>query len=97
MKSYYVYILTNQPRGTLYIGVTNNLYRRVMEHKNEKIDGFTKKYGLKNLVYVQEYSYIQDALACEKRLKNWRRQWKIDLIEKENSLWTDLSDRFLPY
>jgi putative endonuclease len=94
MKNYYVYILTNQPRGTLYIGVTNNIQRRVLEHQHNLKDGFTKKYGLKNLVYVQHYECIQDALSHEKKLKFWRREWKIDLIEKQNPLWHDLFDLY---
>ena len=93
MKNYYVYMLTNKPRGTLYIGVTNNLARRVYEHKNERLPGFTKKYGLKMLVYVQQYEYIEAALSLEKRLKGWHRQWKINLIEQQNPGWFDLSEK----
>ena len=93
MKNYYVYMLTNKPRGTLYIGVTNNLARRVYEHKNERFPGFTKKYGLKMLVYVQQYEYIEAALSLEKRLKGWHRQWKINLIEQQNPGWFDLSEK----
>ena len=93
MKNYYVYMLTNKPRGTLYIGVTNNLARRVYEHKNERFPGFTKKYGLKMLVYVQHYEYIEAALSLEKRLKGWHRQWKINLIEQQNPGWFDLSEK----
>ena len=94
MKNYYVYILANQPRGTLYIGVTNNLNRRVFEHKSGLVDGFTQKYELKMLVYVQQYQYIQDALCLEKRLKQWRREWKLDLVEEQNPTWVDLSERY---
>ena len=93
MKNYYVYMLTNKPRGTLYIGVTNNLARRVYEHKNELFPGFTKKYGLKMLVYVQQYEDIEAAISLEKRLKGWHRQWKINLIEQQNPGWFDLSEK----
>ena len=93
MKNYYVYMLTNKPRGTLYIGVTNNLARRVHEHKNELFPGFTKKYGLKMLVYVQQYDDIGAAISLEKRLKGWHRQWKINLIEQQNPGWFDLSEK----
>lgn len=94
MKTYYVYILTNQPRGTLYIGVTNSLARRITEHKNEIVDGFSQKYKLKMLVYIQQYNYIEDALSLEKRLKRWHREWKINLIEQQNPTWADLSQKF---
>ena len=87
---YWVYILTNKPRGTLYIGVTNNLKRRVYEHKNEFINGFTKQYKLKKLVYFESYSYVYDALQREKTLKHWKRGWKIRLIEEFNAQWEDL-------
>lgn len=78
-KSYYVYIMTNKPRGTLYIGVTNNLIRRLTEHKSGVVEGFTQKYDLNMLVYIQEYQYIEDALSLEKRLRRWHREWKINL------------------
>ena len=89
MKTYYVYIVTNKKRGTLYIGVTNCLERRVLEH-GSGYSKFTKKYNLKRLVYCEEYYSTRDAIAREKQLKNWRRQWKIDLIEKSNPGWCDL-------
>ena len=88
---YYVYILTNKKNGTLYIGVSNDLERRVFEHKNELVEGFSKKYGLKRLVYFESYQYVNDAILREKRLKKWKRQWKINLIEKENPNWNDLA------
>jgi putative endonuclease len=90
MKQYYVYILASKKNGTLYIGVTNNLLKRVYEHKNNLIGGFTKKYKVHNLVYYEAYSNIYDAIAREKRMKKWERQWKINLIEKSNPLWKDL-------
>ncbi|NND78264.1 MAG: GIY-YIG nuclease family protein [Maribacter sp.] len=81
---YYVYILTNKKNGTLYIGMTNNLERRIYEHKNKLIDGFTNRYGLDKLVFVENYEFVQDAITREKRMKKWKRQWKINLIEVDN-------------
>ncbi len=89
-KQYWVYILCSKPNVTLYIGVTNNLLRRVYEHKEGLINGFTKKYNVNKLVYMQEFYNIEDAITWEKRLKKWKRQWKINLIEKYNSEWKDL-------
>ncbi|HBM45412.1 MAG: Excinuclease ABC C subunit domain protein [Candidatus Nomurabacteria bacterium GW2011_GWF2_35_66] len=89
-NNYYVYILANNKNGTLYIGVTNNLGRRVFEHKNGLVDGFTKKYFVHNLVYYEEFVDINYAISREKQLKWWKRKWKIDLIEKENPEWQDL-------
>lgn len=91
MKKYSVYILSSRKNGTLYVGVTNNIVRRIYEHQQDLIDGFTKKYNIKNLVYVENYLSIYDALVREKRIKNWPRAWKIELIEKHNSEWKDLS------
>ena len=88
---YYIYILSNKKNGTLYIGVTNDLERRVFEHKNKPIKGFTKKYGLNKLVYFESHQFIDDAIKREKQLKNWNRQWKIALIEENNPNWNDLS------
>ena len=93
MKNYYVYILTNKSK-TLYIGVTNNLERRVHEHKNKLIEGFTKKYNLDKLVYYEVLNNIEDAIRREKQLKNWHREWKINLIESVNKDWKDLSIEF---
>jgi len=95
MKQYYVYILASKRNGTLYIGVTNNLLKRVYEHKNNFIDGFTKKYNVHNLVYYETAEDIISAITREKQMKKWRRQWKIELIEKENSEWEDLYDHIL--
>ncbi|WP_111684760.1 GIY-YIG nuclease family protein [Winogradskyella tangerina] len=88
---YYLYILSNKYNGTLYIGITNNLERRMFEHKNQLIDGFSKKYKLNRLVYFETFQYITDAIRREKNMKKWKRQWKINLIEEENKNWSDLS------
>lgn len=87
---YYVYILSNFKRTTFYIGVTNNLIRRVHEHKNELVDGFSKKYKLKYLVYFEETNDVKSAIAREKQLKNWHRDWKINLIKQVNPKMKDL-------
>src|SRR5215213_4779908 len=81
---YFVYILTNKANTTFYIGVTNNIERRIWEHRQSLIDGLTKKYRLKKLVYLEEYQSIYEALSREKQLKNWHREWKINLIKKFN-------------
>jgi len=90
MKDYYVYILASKENGTLYIGVTNNLLKRVNEHKNNLVEGFTKKYQVHNLVYFEHFVNVSSAINREKQLKKWNRQWKIHLIEKENPQWNDL-------
>ena len=81
IHQYYLYILTNKKNGTLYIGISNNLERRLFEHKNRLVEGFTKKYGLDKLVYFETYQYVNDAIKREKNMKKWKRQWKINLIE----------------
>ena len=91
MKIYHVYILSNKRNGTLYVGITNNLERRVYEHKNNLIDGFTKKYQIHKLVYCKETNDVVSALQREKELKKWSRLWKIRLIERENKNWHDLA------
>ena len=90
MKTYYVYILASKRKGTLYIGVTNDLIRRVHEHKNNMIKGFTTKYQVHRLVYYEQTSDIHSAISREKRMKKWKRRWKIELIEKNNPEWKDL-------
>jgi putative endonuclease len=90
MGEYFVYILASKRNGTLYTGVTNNLLKRVDEHKNNLIAGFTSKYNVHNLVYYERYSDINSAIAREKRIKKWKREWKIELIEKSNPEWRDL-------
>ena len=88
--TYYVYILTNQSNTTLYIGVTNNLQRRIYEHKNELIDGFTKRYKLHKLVFFEETNDVNSAIAREKQLKHWTREKKNKLIENINPNWLEL-------
>ena len=90
MNQYYVYIVTNGVR-TLYIGVTNDLTRRVYEHQHKLTDGFTKKYNVTMLVHYEVTTDVQSAIAREKQLKGWRRSKKIDLIEASNPEWVDLS------
>jgi len=89
-KKYYVYILASRRNGTLYIGVTNNLKKRTWEHKEDLVEGFTKKYQVHLLVYFEIYDDINDAIRREKQLKKWKRSWKIKLIEKHNPTWRDL-------
>jgi len=92
MKSYFVYILASKRNGTLYIGVTSDLKRRVWEHKNKIIKGFTEKYGVDKLVYYEETNNADSAITREKQLKKWKREWKIRLIEESNKEWEDLSE-----
>lgn len=92
IHQYYIYILASQKNGTLYIGVTNDLERRVLDHKQKINEGFTSKYDVTRLVYFESFQYINDAILREKRLKKWNRQWKINLIEEENREWNDLSE-----
>ena len=90
MKQYYVYIIASQKNGTIYIGITNDLIRRIYEHKNELVDGFTKKYKIKNLVYYEIFENIENAILREKQLKVWTRKKKLSLFEKQNPNWEDL-------
>ena len=92
---YFVYILASRRNGTLYVGVTNDMMRRTWQHKNELVEGFTKKYGVHILVWFESHGDINVAIAHEKRLKRWNRAWKIRLIEENNSGWNDLYDRLL--
>ena len=89
---YYVYILASKRNGTLYIGVTSDLIKRIYEHKSNAIHGFTSKYKIHQLVYYEVFDDINNAILREKRLKTWRRKWKITLIEYTNPLWKDLYD-----
>jgi putative endonuclease len=90
--SYYVYLLASAPNGTLYIGMSNDLVRRVWEHKHGDAEAFTKKYSVRRLVYFESYDDVREALQRERTLKHWRRDWKIALIEKDNPDWRDLYD-----
>lgn len=87
---YFVYILASRRNGTLYVGITNDLVRRVYEHKNDLVDGFTKRYGVHLLVYYESTSEVLSAIQREKQIKKWNRVWKIELIERANRDWKDL-------
>ncbi len=89
-RCYWEYILASRIGGTLYIGVTNDLVRRVYEHREKLAEGFTRKYGVARLVYFEQHVDIEAAIRREKRLKRWNREWKIRLIEENNSNWDDL-------
>ena len=88
--TYYVYILANKTNSTLYIGATNDIYRRANEHNEKVVDSFTKRYNVNKLVYIEEYSSVEDALNREKQLKKWRREKKDALINSINPQWKDL-------
>ena len=92
MNEYYVYILSNKINSTLYVGMTNDLKRRIFEHKNKLIPGFTEKYNVNKLVYFETVSDVKAAIQREKNLKNWNRSWKIELIKKNNPTFKDLSE-----
>jgi len=94
-KQYYTYILASKKNGTIYVGVTNNLIKRVYEHKENLAPGFTSKYKVHNLVHFEAFEDIDDAIFREKKLKDWKRQWKIELIEKTNPDWNDLYKNLL--
>ena len=92
MKDYFVYILASKRNGTLYIGVTNDLVRRVNEHRQGLVAGFTRQHGIRMLVYIERTPNVSGAIAREKQLKKWNRKWKLRLIEKVNPYWRDLYD-----
>ena len=92
MKAGYVYILASQRNGTLYVGVTSDPVKRIWQHKTEITGGFTSKYGVKTLGYLECHDSVSEAIVREKSMKKWRRRWKIDLIERENPRWKDLYD-----
>jgi putative endonuclease len=94
-RAFYVYVLASRYRGTLYVGVTNDLSRRIGEHKAGFVPGFTRKYGVHRLVYFETYSSIVEARAREHVLKRWRREWKFTLIEKVNPDWKDLTPELI--
>jgi putative endonuclease len=89
-KKYYVYIVASKKNGTIYIGMTNNLKGRVVQHKEGLIPGFTQKYKVNMLVYFEEYNDVRDAITRETQMKRWKREWKIELIESVNPEWKDL-------
>ncbi len=90
-KYFYIYIITNKRNGTLYIGVTSNLSQRISQHKNKEVEGFSKKYGLDQLVYFEQFEQAETAFIREKQLKKWKRSWKLRIIEEMNPEWKDLS------
>jgi putative endonuclease len=94
-KQFYVYILASKRNGTLYTGVTSNLIQRVWQHKHDVIQGFTRKYNVKTLVYYEIHENAESALTREKKIKRWRRSWKLGLIENNNPEWRDLYDDLL--
>ncbi|HEV2187451.1 MAG TPA: GIY-YIG nuclease family protein [Stellaceae bacterium] len=87
---FFVYLLASKPYGTLYVGVTSNLAKRVWEHKNKVVPGFTTRYGVDHLVWYEVHENQESAILREKRIKEWKRNWKIELIERENPHWLDL-------
>ncbi|MDP2953675.1 MAG: GIY-YIG nuclease family protein [Chloroflexota bacterium] len=91
-KQYFVYVLASKRNGTLYIGITSDLTKRLYEHRNNLVDGFTKRYNIHTLVYYEITGDVNSALLRERQLKKWRRKWKIALIEKSNPQWRDLYD-----
>ena len=95
MNAYYVYILANKRNGTLYTGVTSNLPKRIYAHKNDYVEGFTRKYGVHRLVYYEKCEDREGAILREKQIKEWKRKWKLDLIEKLNPEWNDLYEQVI--
>jgi putative endonuclease len=91
-KRFYIYIMASRQNGTLYLGMTSNIQRRVHEHKNHVLSGFTDKYNVSVLVYLEFHETFESAVIREKRLKKWKRGWKLELIEKQNPAWRDLAD-----
>lgn len=97
MKKFYVYILASKRNGTIYIGSTSNLEQRVYQHKNKVIDGFTKDYNVDKLVYFEDCDNAEQATNRERQLKEWRRSWKLELIEKDNPTWNDLAEELFDW
>jgi putative endonuclease len=93
---YYVYLLSSRPHGTLYVGKTNDLLRRISEHKSKAVTGFTQKYGVHRLVWFEPHETLEAAFRREKQMKGWKRAWKIQLIEKDNPHWIDLYSGLSP-
>ena len=95
MKNYYVYILSSEQNGTIYTGVTSDIVKRVYEHRNGVVEGFTKKYGVHNLVWFETHNSAVTAINRERQIKKWKRAWKLNLIEEQNPQWTDLYENIL--
>ena len=95
MKNPTVYILASQRNGTLYIGVTSDLVKRIWQHREDQVDGFTKQYNVKKLVWYEQHETMESAISREKAMKKWRRQWKLSFIEKDNPSWVDLWDEIV--
>ena len=95
MKNPTVYILASQRNGTLYIGVTSDLVKRIWQHREGQVDGFTKQYNVKKLVWYEQHETMESAISREKAMKKWRRQWKLSFIEKDNPSWVDLWDEIV--
>ena len=95
LKQFYVYILASKQNGTLYVGVTSNLPQRIWQHKNDQVDGFSKKYNVKLLVFYEKHPTAESAITREKLIKKWNRDWKLYLIEKDNPQWEDLYESIL--
>jgi putative endonuclease len=90
-----VYILTSHRKGTLYVGVTSDLVKRIWEHKNDSAEGFTKRYGVHTLVWYEQHETMESAIDREKAIKEWKREWKVEMIERSNPEWKDLYDSLL--
>ena len=95
MKQYYVYILASKKNGTLYIGVTSDLVKRIYEHKQNLVDGFTKEHDVHLLVYYEAHQEVEEAILRKKQMKKWNRKWKLRLIEEKNPEWKDLYDKII--
>jgi putative endonuclease len=95
MKLPCVYILASQRNGTLYVGVTSNLVQRIWQHKNDQAEGFTKKYGVHTLVWYEPHETMESAIAREKAVKEWKRAWKVEVIEAANPSWRDLYEQIV--
>jgi putative endonuclease len=95
MTGGWVYIMTNRPNGTLYVGVTSNLPRRIWEHREGLVEGFTKRYGLKRLVFIERHEHIVSAIKREHNIKHWPRHWKLRVISAQNPDWADLYDQLI--
>jgi len=94
-KQFYLYIMASKRNGTLYVGVTSNLVQRTWQHKDDQLEGFTSKYGVKMLVYFEVHDTAENAIAREKQIKKWNRAWKLNLIEQHNPEWRDLYDSII--